>query len=97
MSEYIFYQVLGYDHFNYSRESRRKTPVAISLKTVERDFGELALSQAIKSPKTAYMNLRDLLGKPLNHPIVKEFQSRYPFYNIKEDEKTKTVYFQHDR
>ena len=79
------------------RESRRKTPIAISLKTVEREFGEPALSQSIKSPKTAYFNLRNLLGKPLNHPIVKQFQERYPYYNIKEDEKTKTIYFQHDR
>jgi len=79
-----------------NKESRRKTPVAISLKSVEREFGDPALTQAIKHPKTAYFQLRDLLGKSLDNPLVKSFQQKYPFYDIKEDPVTKTIYFQHD-
>lgn len=54
------------------------------------------MSQAIKHPKTAYLNLKDLVGKSLDNPLVKIYQERYPYYTIKEDETTKTIYFQHD-
>ncbi len=79
-----------------NKESRRKTPLAVSLRGLEREFGSLALSQSIKKPKTAYLYLTTLLAKPLDSPAVKSYREKYPFYEIKENPETKTVYFQHD-
>jgi hypoxia up-regulated 1 len=79
-----------------NKETRRKTPLAVSLRGDEREFGEMALAQAIKRPKTAYMFITDILGKSLDNPAVKAYQERFPYYDMKEDEITKTVYFQHD-
>lgn len=79
-----------------NKESRRKTPLAVSLRGTERQFGELALAQCIKKPHTAYLYVTHLLAKPLDSPAVNEYKKKYPFHNIKEDPETKTVYFQHD-
>jgi len=79
-----------------NKESRRKTPLAVSLRGVEREFGSLALSQSIKKPKTAYLYLSTILAKSLDSAAVKAYKEKYPFYEIKEDPETKTVYFQHD-
>lgn len=68
----------------------------MSLRNNEREFGEQALSQGIKSPKSLYIFLTQLLAKPLDSPAVKSFQQRYPYYDIRENPETKTVYFQHD-
>lgn len=56
----------------------------------------MALQQSIKKPKTAYLYLTQILGKSLDNPAVKSYHERYPFYDIKEDPNTKTIYFQHD-
>ena len=79
-----------------NRESRRKTALAVSLKGSEREFGEMAMSQAIKNPKTAYLFLTQILAKPLDSPAVKAYREKFPYYDIKEDPETKTIYFQHD-
>ena len=80
-----------------NKESRRKTPLAVSLRSSsEREFGEMAMSQAIKKPKTAYLYVTQLLAKSLDSPAVKAYRERYPFYDMREDPVTKTVYFQHD-
>lgn len=70
--------------------------MAVSLRGAEREFGENALSQAIKSPKSAYLFVTQLLGKSIDNPVVKAYREKYPFYDIREDEATKTIYFQHD-
>lgn len=79
-----------------NRESRRKTPLAVSLRGIEREFGGLALSQSIKKPKTAYLYITTLLAKPIDSPVVKAYMKKYSFYDIKENPVTKTIYFQHD-
>jgi hypoxia up-regulated 1 len=78
------------------RESRRKTPLAVSLRNGEREFGEMALQQSVKHPKSAYLFLTQLLAKSLDNPAVVAYKEKYPFYDIKEDPVTKTIYFQHD-
>jgi hypoxia up-regulated 1 len=70
--------------------------LVVSLRGSEREFGELALSQAIKKPQTAYFYLTQILAKSLDSPAVKAYREKYPFYNIKENPDTKTIYFQHD-
>ena len=80
-----------------NKESRRKTPLAVSLRSSsDREFGEMAMSQAIKKPKTAYLYVTQILAKSLDSPAVKSYKERYPFYDIKEDPTTGTIYFQHD-
>ncbi len=81
---------------NTYRESRRKTPLAVSLRSTEREFGEMALQQSIKNPKTAYLYITQILAKSLDNPVVQAYREKYPFYDIREDPVTKTIYFQHD-
>lgn len=78
------------------RESRRKTQLAVSIKGEERQFGEMAMAQSIKTPKFAYVYLTQILGKSLDSPHVQSYLSRYPFYDIREDPVSKNIYFQHD-
>ena len=80
-----------------NKESKRKTPLVVSLRGTEREFSSLALAQAIKNPKTAYFSLTQLLAKSIDSPAVKAYREKYPFYDIKEDPVTRTIYFQHDQ
>lgn len=68
-----------------NKESKRKTPAVISLRDNERNFGEDAQTVGIRFPKNAYFYLLDLLGKDINHPLVKLYQERFPYYEIVED------------
>ncbi|XP_033106267.1 hypoxia up-regulated protein 1-like [Anneissia japonica] len=79
-----------------NKESRRKTPVVVSMKDDERLFGDAALGVSVRYPKHAYFYLQDLLGKSFNNSIVKQYKQRFPFYNIIEDSETGKPLFQHD-
>ncbi|NXJ99623.1 HYOU1 protein, partial [Corythaixoides concolor] len=76
------------------RESRRKTPVAVSLKENERLFGESALGMSIRTPKAAFRYFQDLLGKRIDNPRVALYQSRFPEHELGKDEQRQTVVFQ---
>ncbi|NXJ83853.1 HYOU1 protein, partial [Trogon melanurus] len=75
------------------RESRRKTPVAVSLKENERLFGDSALGMSIRAPKVAFRYFQDLLGKRIDNPHVALYQSRFPEHELVKDEKRQTVVF----
>ncbi|XP_042234500.1 hypoxia up-regulated protein 1-like [Homarus americanus] len=79
-----------------NRESKRKTPLAIAFRNGERTFGEDALTNGIRFPHTNFFYLLDLLGKKVDNPIVKLYQSRFPFYNIEADPGRDTVVFRYD-
>lgn len=79
-----------------NKESKRKTPAILSLRDNIRLFGEDAQTIAVRFPKQAYSYLLDLLGKNINHPLVKLYQKRFPFYEIVEDPDRGTVLFKHD-
>ncbi|NXU59802.1 HYOU1 protein, partial [Turnix velox] len=76
------------------RESRRKTPVAVSLKENERLFGDGALGMSIRTPKVAFRYFQDLLGKRMDNPHVALYRSRFPEHELLEDERRQTVVFQ---
>ncbi|XP_066837294.1 hypoxia up-regulated protein 1 [Anser cygnoides] len=76
-----------------NKESRRKTPVAVSLKENERLFGDSALGMSIRTPKVAFRYFQDLLGKHINNPQVALYQTRFPEHELVEDEKRQTVIF----
>ncbi|NXA42897.1 HYOU1 protein, partial [Eudromia elegans] len=75
------------------RESRRKTPVAVSLKENERLFGDSALGMSIRTPKVAFRYFQDLLGKHMENPQVALYQSRFPEHELVKDERRQTVVF----
>ncbi|NXE56821.1 HYOU1 protein, partial [Casuarius casuarius] len=75
------------------RESRRKTPVAVSLKENERLFGDSALGMSIRSPKVAFRYFQDLLGKHIDNPQVALYRSRFPEHELVKDERRQTVIF----
>lgn len=76
-----------------NKESRRKTPVVVSIKDGERLFSDPAMNVALKHPKYAFRDLLDLLGKKASNPIVVEYKKRYPFYDIEADPDTGLVVF----
>jgi len=77
-------------------ESKRKTAVIVSMRNGERLFSDPALNTAVKYPKMAYRYIQDLIGKSPDNDQVKQFQSRFPFYDLHEDADTNTLYFRHD-
>uniref|UniRef100_A0A8C3V4Y3 Hypoxia up-regulated protein 1 n=1 Tax=Catharus ustulatus TaxID=91951 RepID=A0A8C3V4Y3_CATUS len=72
-----------------NKESRRKTPVAVSLKENERLFGD----SSIRTPKVAFRYFQDLLGKRIDNPHVALYQSRFPEHELVKDETRQTVIF----
>ncbi|NWW95833.1 HYOU1 protein, partial [Rhynochetos jubatus] len=75
------------------RESRRKTPAAVSLKENERLFGDGALGMSIRTPKVAFRYFQDLLGKRLDNPHVALYRARFPEHELVKDEQRQTVIF----
>lgn len=51
--------------------------------------------QATKYPASAFMFIRDLLGKNMSNPVVKTFQKRFPYYKMEDDEERSTINFEH--
>ncbi|XP_037278905.2 hypoxia up-regulated Grp170 co-chaperone protein isoform X2 [Rhipicephalus microplus] len=78
-----------------NKDSQRKTPVAIAFRDGERHFGEQAVSTGVRFPDKSYSHFLDLLGKDRNNPVVKEFERRFPYYQLEADPKTGGVLFRH--
>lgn len=79
-----------------NKESKRKTPVAISFRNGERTFGEDALTTGIRFPSNTFFYLLDLLGKKVDNPIVELYKMRFPYYNIEADPERGTPVFRFD-
>ncbi|XP_066228033.1 hypoxia up-regulated protein 1 [Saccopteryx leptura] len=77
-----------------NKESRRKTPVTVTLKENERFFGDSAASLAIKNPKATLRYFLHLLGKQENNPHVALYRDRFPEHELGFDPQRQTVYFQ---
>ncbi len=77
-------------------QSQRKTSVAVAFRDGERTFGSDAMAVAVKYPKNCYFYLLDLLGKKIDHPSVKLYLERFPYYTIEADPERGTVIFRHD-
>lgn len=78
-----------------NKDSQRKTPVAIAFRDGERHFGDQAVSTGVRFPDKSYSHFLDLLGKDRNNPVVKEFERRFPYYQLEADPKTGGVLFKH--
>lgn len=79
-----------------NKESKRKTPIAVSFRDEDRDFGENAVTLGTRFPDKVYKYLLSLIGKKYDNPAVKIFRQWFPYYNIVADEERNTVLFQHD-
>ena len=77
-------------------ESKRKTATAVAFRDGQRSFGEEALNIGVKFPALCYKYFLDLVGKRLDHPAVKSYQNRFPYYNLEEDPVRGTVVFRHN-
>ncbi|XP_048369198.1 hypoxia up-regulated protein 1 [Sphaerodactylus townsendi] len=76
-----------------NKESRRKTPVAVSLKESERLFGDSAIGMSIRTPKAAFRYFQDLLGKHTENPLVALYRLRFPEHELVKDARRETVSF----
>ena len=76
-------------------ESKRKSSVAVAIKDDERTFGSDALAVGVKKPEKCYFYLLDLVGKPFDHPSVKLYQQRFPYYKLEADPERGTVLFRY--
>ncbi|XP_055321556.1 hypoxia up-regulated protein 1 [Sitodiplosis mosellana] len=79
-----------------NKESKRKTPVILSFRDGQRLFGEDAATVGLRFPTKSFHYLLDLLGKTVDNPIVKLYQTRFPYYNIEADPERNTVVFKID-
>ena len=77
-------------------ESKRKTATAVAFRDGQRSFGEEALNIGVKFPNLSYKYFLDLVGKKLDHPSVKEYLQKFPYYNLEEDPIRGTVVFRHN-
>lgn len=77
-----------------NKESRRKTPVTVTLKENERFFGDSAAGMAIKNPKATLRYFQHLLGKQADNPHVALYQARFPEHELSFDSQRQTVRFQ---
>lgn len=76
-----------------NKESKRKTPVAIAFREGERFFGEDAQVVGVRFPQNMFSYILDLVGKPINNPMVQLYMRRFPYYDIVADNERKTIAF----
>ncbi|VDO76757.1 unnamed protein product [Schistosoma mattheei] len=74
-------------------DSRRKTPTAVGFKNNERLFGSNAINLASKNPEYVFQSIPSLLGKSIDHPMVKLFQERHPYHNLSYDATSGQLFF----
>ena len=80
-----------------NKESKMKTPVTITFREGERTFGEDALVVGTRFPKNSFSYFLDLIGKPIDNPIVQLFKKRFPYYDIEADRERNTILFRVDK
>ncbi|KAE9979101.1 hypothetical protein BLS_010142 [Venturia inaequalis] len=87
-----------------SKDSKRKEASAVVFKPSrsgsavegsfpERSYGGDALALAARFPGEVYPNIKQLLGLPLNSPVVKQYSKRYPALEVVESVPRGTVGF----
>ena len=63
------------------------------MKGNEREFGDPAMTVAVKQPAKSYIYLMNLLGKKFDSPAVETYKKRFPHYTLFKDEKRGIVLF----
>ncbi|CAD5214828.1 unnamed protein product [Bursaphelenchus okinawaensis] len=77
-----------------NKESRRKTPNIVAFRKGERYFGDIAAQMSVKFPQSTIASYVDLIGKPFDHPVVEEYQKRFPYHKLSAHPDRNTVVFE---
>lgn len=77
-----------------NRESKRKTPVAISFRNEDREIGEAALGLSVRFPEFVHTNLLDLLGKKFDNPVIEMYNKRFPHHHLTPDPDCDNIVFE---
>ncbi|KAK2588316.1 hypothetical protein KPH14_004333 [Odynerus spinipes] len=80
-----------------NKESKRKTPVTIAFRDDERTFGEDAQVVGVRFPQNTFSYILDLLGKPIDNPMVQLYSKRFPYHNIIANDERQTIAFKLDK
>lgn len=80
-----------------NKESKRKTPVTIAFRDNERTFSEDAQVVGVRFPQNTFSYILDLLGKPIDNPMVQLYSQRFPHHNIIADNERQTIAFKLDQ
>jgi len=79
-----------------NKESKRKTPTVVSIKSDEILTGTDGLSKSIQFPQHSFRYALSLLGKTIDSPAVAEYKKLFAgMMEIEEDKETGTVVFKH--
>ncbi|PAV63446.1 hypothetical protein WR25_22607 isoform B [Diploscapter pachys] len=79
-----------------NKESKRKSPNAVFLRNGERLFSDAALGMQIRYPSSVYTHFLDLVGKPFDHPSVKNYRKNFPNIDIQKSDNSSAVVFKID-
>ncbi|KAI7901695.1 Hsp70 protein-domain-containing protein [Cokeromyces recurvatus] len=60
-----------------NKDSKRKTQSVVTIRNDERIYGSDAVSLAGRFPQLTYSNLKSIVGKRYDDPVVQEFRRRY--------------------
>lgn len=63
-------------------QSKRKTPTCITFYRGERMFGSDSYALMGRKPELTFANIYRMLGRSINHPIMKEFKKQYFPYEM---------------
>jgi len=69
-------------------QSKRKTPTAISFYKGERLFGSDAIAIMARKPELTFLKLNRVIGRTLDHPIIKELKQQFFPYEIYKNDTT---------
>lgn len=79
-----------------NKESKRKTPTVVTIKSDEILTGTDGLAKSIQFPKHSFRYALGLLGKTIDSPAVAEFKRLFAgMMDVEEDSETGTVVFRH--
>lgn len=79
-----------------NRESARKTPFALTIKEGERFFGSEALKKGVAATRNTYTFFLDLVGKQYTDLAVANYQKRFTYLLLKQNDQRGTVNFATD-
>lgn len=72
-------------------QSKRKTPTCITFYRGERMFGSDSYALMARKPEVSFAKVYRLIGRDVDHPLVKELKSQYFPYELYANETTKST------
>ncbi|RCH90964.1 hypothetical protein CU097_000270, partial [Rhizopus azygosporus] len=79
-----------------NKDSKRKTQSVVTIRNNERVYGTDAISLAGRFPHLTYMNLKSIIGKNYNDPLVEEYKNRYVNKLIADKERNMPIFIHNE-